>query len=89
MNISGVIVDPLPGRVHAVERALRRLPGVEVHAVSPQDRIVITLECASHREAVQAFESVRAMDGVLSAALVYAHTEQDPNRSISDEADAT
>ncbi len=89
MNISGVIVDPLPGRVHAVQRALQRLPGVEVHAVSPEDRIVITLECGSDREAAEAFEVVRALDGVLSAALVYARTEQNPNRSISDGADAT
>ena len=89
MNISSVIVDPLPGRVHAVEQALQRLPGVQVHAVSPQDRIVITLECGSDREAVEAFETVRAMDGVLAAALVYAQTEQDPNGSLSDETDAT
>ncbi len=89
MNISSVIVDPLPGRVHAVEQALQRLPGVEVHAVSPRNRIVITLECGSEREAVEAFEAVRATEGVLSASLVYTQTEQDPNRSIFDEADPT
>jgi nitrate reductase NapA len=44
MNISSVIVIPQPGRAEEVVAALGRLEGVEVAAVSPEGKIIATIE---------------------------------------------
>jgi len=89
VNISSVVVNPHPGWGWAVRMTLEEMAGVEVHAVSSDGRILITLECPGDGEAAEAFEAVRRTTGVLSAALVYMHTEENPNQEICDEIDAS
>jgi nitrate reductase NapD len=89
VNISSAVVSAFPRCAEEVRQTLSALPGVEVHAVSAEGSIVITLECSGDQEATAAFETVRQTTGVLSAALVFMQTEQDPNQEICDEIDAT
>lgn len=75
MNITGIVVYSKPDRCAAVRVALGSLPGVEVHGVSPEGRMVVTVEQADDRAATEALDAIAKTDGVLSTALVYHHDE--------------
>jgi nitrate reductase NapD len=83
INISGLLVHARPDKAQAVRARLRGIPGVEVHAVSPEGRLVVTLENASDRDMADTFERVQALPDVLSASLIYHHSEDTEEPSSS------
>lgn len=82
VNISSIIVHPRPGEAEAVRSRLTALPGVEVHAVGEDGRMVITVETESDGAMADAFASIHTTDGVMSAAMVYHQTESDPDKEV-------
>lgn len=82
MNISSVVVIPHPDAVEAVVAQLAQLEGVEVAAVSPEGKIIATIEIDGDAETVQTYEAMNALDQVLSVALVYHHKEAEPDAEI-------
>lgn len=76
MNISGVIVHAHPERIQEVRAALERLPGVEVHAATDNGRLVVTIEELMQANGSTAME-LQTIEGVLSAALIYHHQEDE------------
>ncbi len=83
MNISSIVVIPHPDRVAAVQEALRKIDGVEVHGVSPEGKMVVTIETADDRATTDTFELISRLDGVLSASMVFHQLETDPETEIS------
>ncbi|MCL4183967.1 MAG: chaperone NapD [Burkholderiaceae bacterium] len=75
MNITGIVVYASAARSETVRSALARIAGVEVHAVSPEGRMVVTVEQSDDAAATGALEAIARVDGVLSTALVYHHDE--------------
>jgi nitrate reductase NapD len=86
MNISSVIVIPHPDHVEAVPQRLREIEGVEVHATSPEGKVIVTVEAENDRETTRIFELISLLDGVMSASMVYHQSESDPEMEISVEA---
>lgn len=86
MNISSVIVIPGPERVESVVEGLRAMDGVEVAAVSPEGKIIVTIESDGDRETIQTYEVISLMDGVMSASMVFHQKEDEPEVEISVEA---
>lgn len=86
MNISSLIVIPAPQRADAVADALRGLAGVEVALVSPEGKIIVTVEAEGDQDTVKRFEEISVMDGVMSVSMVYHHKETDPEAQIPVEA---
>lgn len=82
MNISSAIVYARPGTESALRAHLSMLPGVEVHAASEDGKIIITLESASERSAVDQYEAIGRREGVLNVAMVYQQTESHPDQEI-------
>ena len=83
MHIAGVVVQAHPKHLAAMRSQLEGLPGVEVHAVSPEGRCVVTIE-SDHRHVVaDTMFQVNELPGVLSACMVY---EQSESESINVEA---
>jgi len=82
MNISSVIVIPGPERVNAVVDTLAACTGVEVAAVSPEGKIIATLETENDRATIELFEQISLMDGVMSASMVYHQQENEPEAEI-------
>jgi len=76
MTICGVLVHAKAGMTEQVQTHLTALPGVEVHAAK-QGRLVVTVESEHERHAADTILDVQRLEGVLSAALVYHHSEQD------------
>lgn len=83
MNLSSVIVIPHPDQIEAVQLRLQEVPGVEVHAVSPEGKMIVTLEADDDRETVQNYELISRLDGVLSASMVFHQQETEPETEIS------
>ncbi len=83
MNISSVIVIPHPERIEAVTTALAALAGVEVAIVSPEGKIIVTIETDDDRASIETYEIISQLDGVLSASMVYHQKETDPEVEIS------
>jgi nitrate reductase NapD len=86
MNISSVIVIPHPERIEAVRGQVAALAGVELHAVSPEGKMIVTLETEGDRETTDLYEKISLLDGVMSASMVYHQKESDPETVISVEA---
>jgi nitrate reductase NapD len=75
VNITGILVSAQPGQAERLRAELTAMAGVEVHAVTPEGRMVVTVERATDREMTEAFDAINRLPGVLSAALVYHHDE--------------
>jgi nitrate reductase NapD len=75
VNITGVLVAARPGETGALRAHLAAIPGVEVHAVTPEGRMVVTVERATDAEMTGALDAINRLPDVLSAALVYHHDE--------------
>ena len=75
VHVAGLVVHAYPEAVPGVERALREIAGAEVHAVSRDGKLVVTLEATSGGAIADAMVRIQTLDGVLAAALVYQHTE--------------
>ena len=75
MNISGVVVHSKPENVAAVQQRLTSIPGVEIHAVGDDGRMVVTVEEASDRKMADTVNGLQTMEGVIAASMVYHHFE--------------
>lgn len=78
MNIAGIVIHSLPDQINAVESKLWAIPGVEVHGISEAGKLIITVEHDEHRAMADTISEVSSMEGVLSAAMVYQHSENIP-----------
>jgi nitrate reductase NapD len=63
------------GHLQAAAALVSAVPGVEVHASSAEGKIVVTCEAAGSRELLDRVDAIRGIEGVLSATLVYQHSE--------------
>ncbi len=79
IHVSSVIVGTLPAMTSDVQRALAGLPGVEVHAVAGDGRMIVSIESADDSTTLSHFETIRQLPGVLAASLVYHQYETDPD----------
>jgi nitrate reductase NapD len=78
MNLSSIVVIPHPQHVEALTVALNAIDGVVVAAVSPEGRIVATIEAEGDGETIQTYELISQLDGLLSASMVYHQKEDEP-----------
>ncbi len=83
MNISSAIVHALPGDIAVVQAAIAALSGVEVHAVSPEGKMIVTIETEDDASNVARFEEIGRLQGVLSTAMVFHQTESEPEVELS------
>ncbi|MBI4742685.1 MAG: chaperone NapD [Betaproteobacteria bacterium] len=79
MNISSVLVNARSDLVRQVQDSLAALNGVEVHAVTEEGRLIVTIEAESDQAVANMFEVINHLPGVLSASMVYHQYESDPD----------
>jgi nitrate reductase NapD len=77
IGICGVLVHVQPTSVGPVREALEQLPGVEVHAATDDGRMVVTVEDKGDKRVVETITGFHDIKGVLSASVVYEHSEND------------
>ncbi|MGL5813562.1 chaperone NapD [Aeromonas sp.] len=70
-HVSSLVVLTQPPLRHQLAQQIATLDGAEIHAVSDEGKLVVTLEGMSQRPIMDAIDAIQAMPGVLSAALIY------------------
>lgn len=72
MNICGVLVSCMAGKIQEVSEALTALAGVEVHHIGEEtNQLIITVEDTETAFADQQVLEVHRTPGVVAAALTY------------------
>ena len=79
MNIAGVIVYANPHVNPGLQEQLEDLPGVEVHAVNEEGKMVVTVEDQYEKGLADTVMQLQQFAGVLSASMVYHHNENNIN----------
>ena len=87
MNISSLVVHVRPEQRSEVEQALQGWPGIEIHASTPEGRLVVTVD--TDDESTESFDRIGALPGVMSVAMVYHHLEPEQEQESQDGTDAT
>lgn len=83
VNISSIIVCPASGEAEAVRARLLARPGIEIHAVGDDGRMIVTVETEREGAMIDAFEAINKTEGVLSASMVFHQAESDPDVEIT------
>jgi len=76
MNIAGVLVHAKPDRMCEVEKALQVIPGVEVHAMNEDGRLVITVEENEPDIVGRKLLTINQLEDVFSAAMVFQYSDE-------------
>lgn len=71
-QIASLVVQAWPGKLSEIQRRLDELEGVETHATDPKGRLIVTVEA----EIVETINRIEAIDGVITAMLVYHQIEE-------------
>ena len=79
MNISSVLVNARPQEIDQAQAGLLALDGVEIHAVTEEGRMIVTIEADSENVVANIFGVINQLPGVLSASMVYHQYESDPD----------
>ena len=80
IEICGMLIHTRPEHSNAVAVTLAKMPGAEVHEITDNGRIVITIEQLPDAPRLsESLAAVHNVDGVLAASLVYEHSEPDPD----------
>lgn len=77
MNISSVVITVKPKDLKQVLQSLDEKALCEVHLHDTSGKIVVTLEGENSGEEVNKLKHIQAIQGVLSAEMVYAFSEEE------------
>lgn len=86
MNISSAIMYIAPERLEEACVALLQMPGVEIHARSPEGKVVVTLEDDDTNSAADKYVALHGVAGVASVAMVYQYSDDESKNTEEVEA---
>lgn len=78
MVISGFMLITVKGKTDAVIEQLKKIPGVEIHHIEQEVKVILTLEAPSVDDSYKIGEEFEKIDGIVSICLAYTHFEEDP-----------
>lgn len=76
INVCGVLVYARPEHIKAVRKQLEAEDGVEIHAVTEEGRLVVTVEKEDQQQTGELLNRIQALDHVISASMVYQYFDQ-------------
>lgn len=77
ISVTGLLVHARPESIDVVRNRLAELPGVEIHAATPEGKLVVTVDESEEATSGASVMRLYEIDGVLSAAMIYHHFEND------------
>nr|VFK47326.1 MAG: nitrate reductase NapD [Candidatus Kentron sp. TC]VFK50034.1 MAG: periplasmic nitrate reductase chaperone NapD [Candidatus Kentron sp. TC]VFK63112.1 MAG: nitrate reductase NapD [Candidatus Kentron sp. TC] len=77
MDICSILLFARPERLSSVQDTLHDMEGVEVHAATPDGRIVVSVEKDNQEQFSETVLTLRGIGGVIDANLVYHFHEDD------------
>lgn len=81
VHISSMVVHAMPEYLLEVRKNIEELPGTEIHAESPNGKLVVVLESQTQTYITDVIEKIAGLDHVLSTALVYHQIESQADRA--------
>lgn len=76
VHLAGVLVKAFPQNCQAVAKQLNALPGTEVHEISNEGAMVVTVEATEkEKNIVDIITHLSTLDGVLDASLIFHHND--------------
>ena len=76
VHIAGVLVKAFPQNTQAVADRLYALPGTEVHEVSNDGSMVVTVEATKQeKNVVDIITQLSGLEGVLDTSLIFHHND--------------
>ena len=85
VHISSIVVQGNPVQVDTIAAMIGELPRAEISLSTGQGKLIVLLETNNEAEITEQVAFISAIEGVLSAALVYHHCE--PRDSLEQEID--
>ncbi len=76
IDICGVLVHAKNGKEQEVEQSLNAINGVEVHHVSDNSRLIVTIELEGRKQIMDTMSSFNDIPNVVSTVLTYQHSEE-------------
>jgi len=77
MNISSAILHVAPQRLDEAREALLRMSGLEIHAESPEGKMIVVLEDDDLELAANKYVALHGVPGVASVAMVYQYSDDE------------
>lgn len=77
MSISSLVLQAKPEDLERVREQVLAIAGAEIHAVSPDGKLVVTLDESETQAAADKLTALHKLDGLMSAALVYTYFEDE------------
>ena len=77
MNISSAILHIAPARMALAREELLKLSGLEIHAESPDGKLVVVLEDDDLESAANKYVALHGIPGVASVAMVYQYSDDE------------
>ncbi len=88
MNISSAILHIAPAKLTEACAALLSMPGIEIHAQTPQGKVVVTIEDNDTQSAADCYAAMHRIGGVASVAMVYQFSDDESDISDTEEVTA-
>lgn len=93
MDIIGLVVSAFPDQREAISDRLLAIPGLEIHHVTSDGRLIVTIEQSTHQGLKSALNHLERVDHVLSTSVAYqysdevddANVETSPNENLQGE----
>ncbi|AQS38019.1 periplasmic nitrate reductase chaperone NapD [Shewanella psychrophila] len=70
-HVTSLVVHASPKAISQVESQINALTGTDIHAVTDQGKLVITLEGETQKSILDNVEAINALEGVLNSSLIY------------------
>lgn len=74
-HVAGILVLARPRRAKAVGTQIARLAGSKVHAITPEGKLVVTIESEDPAHILECMTQIQRLPAVLSAVLVSEHND--------------
>lgn len=76
VHIAGVLVKAFPQNTQAIAQKLNALPGTEVHEITDDGSMVVTVEATDkEKNVVDIITKLSVFEGVLDASLIFHHND--------------
>ncbi|SMN16200.1 hypothetical protein CRYPA_56 [uncultured Candidatus Thioglobus sp.] len=76
IDICGVLVHTQKDKEQAVETSLNAIDGVDVHHVTENSRLIVTIELGGRQQIMDTMNSFNDLPHVISTVLTYQHSEE-------------
>ena len=76
MHIASMVIRTRPEDIRGIETSLNAMTGVDVHAVTTDGRLVVTIEGADRSICGERLMAIHAIPRLLSAGLVYEQSDE-------------